>query len=93
MIKDLVIEIKPEAKTIQPFYLEFRPGHVRNSLADISKAQNLIAYDPQMLVLQGLKLASYWYAGIFARFFSLKHGSSKPVRRESHLRNERRVEA
>lgn len=62
MIKSLVSEIKPEAQSARPIYRDFRPGDVRHSLADISKAQNMLGYDPQFSVAQGLKVASQWYA-------------------------------
>lgn len=38
-----------------------RQGDVRDSLADISKAQNLMGYDPKFSVRQGLKLTWDWF--------------------------------
>lgn len=38
-----------------PIYRQPRAGDIRNSLADISKAQNLLGYQPQVRFLDGLK--------------------------------------
>jgi UDP-N-acetylglucosamine/UDP-N-acetylgalactosamine 4-epimerase len=62
MIKDRVTEIRPEVKEAQPIYRDFRPGDVRHSLADISKARQLLSYEPKFSVDQGLRLAAKWYA-------------------------------
>ncbi len=44
-----------------PVYCDFRPGDVRHSLADISKAQRLLGYAPSHEIAQGLDLAMAWY--------------------------------
>jgi len=46
-----------------PIYRDFRPGDVRHSLADISKAQRLLGYAPTQRIGQGLELAMPWYIG------------------------------
>lgn len=48
----------PEQK---PVHEDFRPGDVRHSLADISKAQRLLGYAPTQRVADGLNLALEWY--------------------------------
>jgi UDP-N-acetylglucosamine 4-epimerase len=48
----------PEQK---PIYQDFRPGDVRHSLADITKAQRLLGYAPTHHIEQGLELAMGWY--------------------------------
>jgi UDP-N-acetylglucosamine 4-epimerase len=45
----------------KPVYREFRPGDVRHSLADISKARRLLGYAPAYRIDQGLELAMGWY--------------------------------
>lgn len=45
----------------KPFYNSFRPGDVRHSQADIKKARNLLGYNPQYLVTDGIKKAMPWY--------------------------------
>jgi len=45
-----------------PRYAEFRPGDVRNSRADISKAIENLGFAPSMPVKEGLKLTVEWYA-------------------------------
>ncbi len=61
MIRDRVMERYPGAAAARPVYRDFRPGDVRHSLADISRAKNLLGYDPQFSVSQGLDLAAQWY--------------------------------
>lgn len=46
-----------------PIYREFRKADVRHSLADISKAQELLGYSPEFSVRQGLAKATEWYYG------------------------------
>jgi len=46
---------------MEPTYSDFRPGDVRHSLAEISKAQRLLGYAPQLRVSEGLELAMDWY--------------------------------
>lgn len=44
-----------------PVYQAFRAGDVRHSLADISKARQLLGYGPQQRVRDGLEMALEWY--------------------------------
>jgi UDP-N-acetylglucosamine 4-epimerase len=44
-----------------PIYRDFRPGDVRHSLADISKAQRLLGFAPSHSIQAGLDLAMDWY--------------------------------
>jgi len=49
--------------TREPQYREFRPGDVRHSQADISKATKMLGYTPTHTVLEGLTIAMPWYSG------------------------------
>jgi UDP-N-acetylglucosamine 4-epimerase len=42
-------------------YRDFRAGDVRHSLADISKAEQLLGYTPQYSIERGLDMATGWY--------------------------------
>jgi nucleoside-diphosphate-sugar epimerase len=42
---------------INPMYTEQRPGDIRDSLADISKARRLLGYSPKYSLKDGLKMA------------------------------------
>jgi UDP-N-acetylglucosamine 4-epimerase len=44
-----------------PNYRDFRAGDVRHSQADISKAQELLGYDPQFRIYDGIGKAMPWY--------------------------------
>jgi UDP-N-acetylglucosamine/UDP-N-acetylgalactosamine 4-epimerase len=48
-------------RTCKPGYREFRPGDVRHSQADISKARKLLGYEPTHSVEQGMSKALEWY--------------------------------
>ncbi len=52
-------------KKIQPVYKDERPGDVRNSLADISRAQMYLGYNPLVKVKQGLALTVPWFQKTF----------------------------
>jgi UDP-N-acetylglucosamine 4-epimerase len=60
-IKDRVSDIDPQTKEAEPVYRDFRAGDVLHSLADISKARDLLGYDPEFSVGAGLDMASDWY--------------------------------
>jgi UDP-N-acetylglucosamine 4-epimerase len=51
----------PHLKGRGPTYLDFRPGDVRHSEADISKAARFLGYHPSHNVQQGLLEALSWY--------------------------------
>ena len=49
-----------------PVYRDFRPGDVRFSRADISKAQQLLGFKPTVRVHDGLSRALDWYVARLA---------------------------
>ncbi|MCW8934251.1 MAG: NAD-dependent epimerase/dehydratase family protein [Gammaproteobacteria bacterium] len=51
----------PDLKIADPVYKDFRAGDVRHSLADISKAKELLGYDPEYRINEGIKLSMDWY--------------------------------
>ena len=53
----------PHLRGVNPVYRDFRPGDVRHSLADISKAAAWLGYSPTQRIGQGLALAMPWYIG------------------------------
>ena len=57
--------VLPHAKLTraEPIYRDFRAGDVRHSLADISKAQRLLAYVPAQRIGEGLQLTVLWHLG------------------------------
>ena len=52
---------QPRIADRKPAYREFRAGDVRHSLADISRARELLGYAPSFRLAQGLELAMNWY--------------------------------
>lgn len=62
LIKEEVARHKPEVMGAECVHRDYRAGDVRHSLADISRANNLLGYAPQFDVRQGLRLAGDWYA-------------------------------
>lgn len=61
MMRTLLVEEFPHIEKHQPQYSEFREGDVRHSQADISKAKNLLGYEPTHRVQEGLQEAMNWY--------------------------------
>ena len=61
LIRDEVVRHRPEAAKTEALYRDFRAGDVRHSLADISKARDLLGYEPEYDVRRGLREAGEWY--------------------------------
>src|SRR5678815_4890237 len=47
--------------TVDPVYVETRAGDVRDSQADISKAQRILGYEPTVSFEEGLRRTVEWY--------------------------------
>ncbi|MDD2634605.1 MAG: SDR family oxidoreductase [Bacteroidales bacterium] len=60
LIKGLA-QFDPSIASIKPEFGLNRKGDIKNSLASIQKAQNLLGYNPQYDVHKGLKEAIKWY--------------------------------
>ena len=61
-IRDLVSNQHPALKLPDAVYGDFRPGDVRHSQADISKASRLLGYTPSCDVAAGLAQTAAWFA-------------------------------
>ncbi len=61
MIRTRVAKAFPGCQDVEPVHREFRPGDVRHSLADISRAKKLLNYEPLYSVRQGLDVSAQWY--------------------------------
>lgn len=51
----------PGVSGVEPAYRDFRAGDVRHSLADIDKARQLLGYEPEYSIRDGLDKAAGWY--------------------------------
>ena len=59
---ELFNALKQQAKSsLDPVFGPERAGDVKHSLADISKAKNLLGYSPSVSVQKGLKTTFEWY--------------------------------
>jgi nucleoside-diphosphate-sugar epimerase len=65
-IRDALAPRFPHLRDLQPIYRDFRPGDVRHSQADISKAQRLLGYAPTHRIADGLRAAMDWYVADLA---------------------------
>lgn len=54
-------------KSIKPKFMPSRPGDIRDSLADISKARKMIGYNPGVGFNDGLKRSIEWFVENFKR--------------------------
>jgi len=61
MIEDRLIQRIDGLSSKDPIYRDFRAGDVLHSLADISKAQKLLGYQPSHKISAGLDEAMDWY--------------------------------
>jgi UDP-N-acetylglucosamine 4-epimerase len=61
LIRSRVQKVYPAAAGLEPEYRDFRAGDVLHSLADISKARELIGYSPMYSITTGLDQAAGWY--------------------------------
>lgn len=61
MIRSLLLERFPHLSDHRAEYVAFREGDVRHSQADISKANNLLGFEPTHPIGDGLKNAMDWY--------------------------------
>ncbi|VAW76736.1 UDP-N-acetylglucosaminuronic acid 4-epimerase [hydrothermal vent metagenome] len=66
MIEERLIKRVEGLTKKEPVYKDFRAGDVRHSLADISKAQQLLGYQPGHKISAGLDEAMDWYVGSLA---------------------------
>lgn len=60
LVRDNLVPFGVSAST-EPEYRDFREGDVRHSLADTSKAQSLLGYEPTHGIADGIKLTTNWY--------------------------------
>lgn len=78
MIRSLLAPRYPHLRDLRPKYREFRPGDVRLSQADISKARRLLGYQPLWRVREGLAQAIDWYVAALAPRRPIKRGVARP---------------
>ena len=60
LVRDNLVPFGVSANT-GPEYRDFRAGDVRHSLADTSKAQRLLGYEPTHRIADGIQSATRWY--------------------------------
>lgn len=60
-LKEYLAELDPKIATVPVIHGPNRAGDIPHSLASIDKAQDLLGYDPQFSIRQGLKEAVAWY--------------------------------
>ena len=60
-IRDILSKDFPNLSDVKPIYRDFRPGDVKHSQADISKARELLGYEPTHPIQAGLEEAMSWY--------------------------------
>ncbi len=61
IIKGLLVPRYPHLRAAKPVHREIRRGDLRFSQADISKAQQLLGYEPRFRIKQGLEKTIDWY--------------------------------
>lgn len=75
MLRGVLAESIPGVGDLQPAYRDFRPGDVRHSQADISKAVRLLGYQPTHRIEAGIREAMPWYMARFGATPAAERGS------------------
>ena len=60
-IRSLLADSNSLISDIEPVYGDFREGDVRHSQADISRARDMLGYEPSHSVVDGLAATSEWF--------------------------------
>lgn len=63
LMRDSAATHQPRAASLSLTHRPFRDGDIRHSLADTSKAQRLLGYEPATSVGKGIQASSRWYFG------------------------------
>lgn len=66
ILRDALCQFRAEVSALRPVYGDFRPGDVRHSQADISKARRLLGYFPGHRIEEGVREAMPWYVSRFS---------------------------
>lgn len=61
IIRDNMVQFRPDVAKIQPKYGDARPGDIRHSLAEISKVKQLLEYSSTYDVFQGMNECVKWH--------------------------------
>ncbi len=61
LLRDAMARLGAPCADIEPDYRDFRPGDIRHSLADISRAREQLGYVPTVSREEGLDLTTRWF--------------------------------
>jgi len=64
MVRALLARREPALAGVEPMFRDFREGDVRHSLADVSRAREVLGYSPTHHVGEGLAEAIDWYVDL-----------------------------
>ena len=67
LLRDRLLPEFPQLAATEPHHRDFRPGDVRHSHADISRARALLGYEPTHRMEDGLDEALAWYVAMAKR--------------------------
>jgi UDP-N-acetylglucosamine 4-epimerase len=62
LLRAAVARLRPDAAGLEPDYQPFRPGDVRHSAADTSRARAELGYRPAVVPEEGLRRTVDWFA-------------------------------
>ena len=66
-VRKLLDELASVAgRSVEPVFVDARSGDVRHSLADVSRAQSILGFEPQVGFVQGLQKTFDWYRSQYA---------------------------
>jgi len=60
-LRDQMASLGAACDGLEPTYADFRPGDIRHSLADVTRAREQLGYEPGVDLASGLELTTRWF--------------------------------
>lgn len=61
LLRDGMARLGAPCADVEPKYVDFRPGDIRHSLADITRAREELGYEPSVSLAEGLESTMRWF--------------------------------
>ena len=62
LLRDGMAELGAPCAELEPRHVDFRPGDIRHSLADIERARVAFGYEPEVDLEDGLRATLRWFS-------------------------------
>ena len=89
LLRERLLPEFPQLAATEPHHRDFRPGDVRHSHADISRARALLGYEPTHRMEDGLDEALAWYVAMAKREVEGRGQRSEDSSQQSEVGSQR----